>query len=72
MTVFDTSPEAAAVQERIYANMTPAQRLELALELSDGIREVALAGVRFSHPEWDEQQVSRELLRIWYGVEPRT
>lgn len=63
----DTSPEAAAVQQDILARMTTAERLELALELSDSIREVALAGLRLRHPEWDEEQLKRELLSVWYG-----
>ncbi|MGH9524165.1 MAG: hypothetical protein ACRD3E_16705 [Terriglobales bacterium] len=65
----DTSPEAAAVQEQILARMTTAERLKLALELSDSIREVALAGLRYRHPEWNEEQLKRELLRVWYGFE---
>lgn len=68
---FDTSTEAAAIQQQILAEMTPAQRLKLALEMSDSIREVALAGIRYLHPDWNPEQVSRELLRIWYGFEQK-
>lgn len=67
----DTTPEAAAVQQQILARMTTAQRLQMALELSDSIREVALAGLRCRHPDWNEEQVRRELLRLWYGFEQK-
>ena len=71
MRPLDTSPEAAAVQQGIIARMTTAQRLKLALDMSDSMREVARAGVRHRHPEWNEEQVTREILRVLYGFERR-
>jgi hypothetical protein len=64
---FDTTPEAAAVQEAIVREMTTAQRLALALEMSDPLGNVALAGVRLRYPEFSDEECSRELLRIMYG-----
>ena len=69
MRPLDTSPEAAAVQQEIVARMTPAQRLRLASEMSKSVRNLALAGLRHRHPDWNEDQLSRELLRIMYGFE---
>lgn len=66
---FDTSPEAAAVQQEIITRMTPAQRLRLASEMSESMRNLALAGVRHRHPDWSEEQCKRELLRLMYGFE---
>jgi hypothetical protein len=40
---FDTSPEAAAIQAEIFRRMKPAQRLQLALEMSESMRNIALA-----------------------------
>jgi len=68
----DTSPEAASVQEAIFRRMTPEQRLQVALELSDSMREVALSGLRSRRPELDERELWRELMRLMYGVVPRT
>ena len=65
----DTSPEAAAVQEQIFTQMTPAHRLRMAFEMSESMRNFARAGIRNRHPQWTEEQISRELLRIMYGFE---
>jgi hypothetical protein len=43
--------------------MTGEQRLLLALEMSDMVRQLARSGIRQEHPEWTEGQVTRELLR---------
>lgn len=69
---FDTSPEAAAIQVEIFRRMTTAQRLKLALEMSDSMRNVAIAGLRSRCPDLNETEFSRELLRIMYGFVPRT
>ncbi len=66
----DTSPEAAAVQRAIFRRMTTEQRLRLALEMSDSMRNVALAGLRSRRPELSEAELSRELIRLMYGVLP--
>lgn len=69
--VRDTSPEAAAVQEAIFRRMSTEQRLQVALELSDCMRDVALGGLRSRHPELSERDLLRELIRLMYGVAPR-
>jgi len=63
----DTSPEAAAVQQEIFRRMTPEQRLRIALELSEELRNIALSGVRSRHPEMSEEELKFELMRIIYG-----
>ncbi|HET9741777.1 MAG TPA: hypothetical protein VFQ00_03415 [Terriglobales bacterium] len=65
----DTSPEAAAVQTEIFRRMNPSQRLRMAIEMSDSMRNLALAGLRSRRPELNEQELSRELLRVMYGFE---
>lgn len=66
----DTSPEAAAIQAEIFRRMTPAQRLKLALEMSESMRNVALAGLRSRRPDLNEEELSRELIRNMYGFTP--
>ena len=68
---FDTSPGAAAIQEEIFRRMTTAQRLRLALEMSESLRNVALAGLRNRQPELNANELSRELIRIMYGFVPQ-
>ena len=59
----DTSPKAREIQIGIYQRMTGAQRLALALDMSDTLRRLALARLRQEHPDWTEWELKRELLR---------
>ena len=70
--VSDTSPEAAEVQQEIFRRMSPAERLRMALEMSDSIRNFALAGLRSRRPELTAEELSRELMRVMYGFVPRS
>jgi len=63
----DTSPEASTVQQEIFGRMTAAERLRLALEMSESVRNVALAGLRSRRPELDAAGLRRELMRVLYG-----
>ena len=68
----DTSPEAAAIQAEILRRMTPEQRLRLALDASESMRNVARTGLRHRHPELSEEELSRELMRLMYGFVPES
>ena len=63
----DTTDEADDVQIAAYRAMTPAQRVEIAFQLSDDMREVTLGGIRTRHRELDDRGVHHEFLRILYG-----
>ena len=65
-----TSPEAAAIQDEIFRRMTPEQRVRLAIEMSESMRNVALAGLRSRRTELNEAELSRELLRVMYDFVP--
>ena len=67
----DTSTEAAAIQRDIFRRMTAEQRLRLALEMSESMRNVALAGLRSRRPGLTADQLSSELMRIMYGFVPQ-
>jgi DUF1365 family protein len=66
----DTSPKAATIQQDVFRQMTPAARLRLALEMSESMRNVALAGLRARRPELTADELSRELMRVMYGFVP--
>ena len=68
--ISDTHPKAALVQQEIFRRMTTLERLRMALEMSESMRNVALAGLRSRRPELNEEELSRELLRIMYGFTP--
>jgi len=55
------------MQLDLFRRMTTEQRLHLALEMSESLRNVAVAGLCNRQPELDADGVSRELARIMYG-----
>jgi len=66
---WDTTPEAAEIQQEIFRRMTTEERLRFTLQLCDDMRAVALAGLRSRHPELTEEELKFELIRLWYGYE---
>jgi len=66
MAVSDTTPRAAAIQLQLYRNAGPSRRAQIAVELSDAVRETALAGIRRRHPDYTEEQVKSTFLRLVY------
>jgi len=63
--------KATDIQRKIFRAMTTEQRFRLALEMSDSLRNVALAGLRSRRPDLDANGLSRELVRIMYGSAPQ-
>jgi hypothetical protein len=70
MAISDTSPEIEAMQIKIRQSMSPQQLLEVAIELSDLLRQFRKAGIRRDHPDWTERQVMIELFRLAFLPEP--
>jgi Rv0078B-related antitoxin len=70
MSLSDTSAEAARIQTDIVRRMTPAQRLDVAMQMSDATREMALSRIRAENPGWTDWQVKRELLRLTLLPQP--
>jgi hypothetical protein len=68
--ISDTTPEAEAVWLKIQRSKTGEQRLLEALEMSLFVKEVTKSGIRHHHPDWDEKQVERELLRQTFLPNP--
>jgi hypothetical protein len=64
---FDTSSGVAALQIQMYRDAGEAKRAEIMAELSDALRELAAAGVRHRHPDYDDEQVLEEVLAVFYG-----
>jgi hypothetical protein len=64
---FDTSPGAAAVHVQLYRDVGEAKRAEIMAELSDALRDLAVTGVRHRHPEFDDEQVRKEVLAVFYS-----
>jgi hypothetical protein len=79
--LFDDTP--LAVQQKQFEmarSLSPERRLELAFELTNTVREMILADIRFRFPEESEEQrrrrfiarvLSREEVIRAYGFDPR-
>jgi Rv0078B-related antitoxin len=59
----DTSAEAQAVQTRVLRAKTGAERMRLALEMSDFARALSMARIRCDHPGWSSREILGELIR---------
>lgn len=59
-----TSPEQFAA----YRRMTPERRLAQAERLYWTARELKAAWLRSLHPDWSEEQVAREVTRIFLNA----
>lgn len=66
--VSDTHPDVAAMQREMLRRMTKEQRLKLALEMSNYSHACAIELIRSQHPEFNQRQVIRELVRRWYRI----
>lgn len=64
---FDTSPRVSAIQAQLNRDIGPVGRGEIMAEMSDMLRDLAIAGVRDRHPDYDEDQVLEEVIAIFYG-----
>jgi hypothetical protein len=62
--MIDTSHVARQLQDDAIFRMTGAERLQLACDMSDLTRELALARIRQDHPDWDSGQLAAELVRL--------
>jgi hypothetical protein len=63
----DTSRDAHGRQLAIFRAMTPAQRVELAVEMSEDVAAIAQSGIAARHPEYDDDEVQRAYLRLCWG-----
>ena len=63
----DTAIKAAQIQFDIFRKMKSQRRLELALQMSTALRNVALSGIRNRHPEYAEPQVKLAYARLTLG-----
>jgi hypothetical protein len=63
----DTTNEAARKEFEILRRFKPEARAKMAFELSDNLLSIVEAGVRFRHPDYSEQKIQQEVLRLMIG-----
>lgn len=62
---FDTSPRISKAHLRLYREIGETGRARIAAEMTDLLRDLAVAGVKHRHPEYGEEQVLQEVLAIF-------
>jgi len=65
--VDDTSPETRTVLARLYAQMSPAEKLERLRAVTLAANRLALAGLRARHPDATEGALLLELAKLRLG-----
>ncbi|MBM4365381.1 MAG: hypothetical protein FJ102_04150 [Deltaproteobacteria bacterium] len=65
----DTTPGARAVQTRLYRAAGGEKRLLMALRMSEDMRRIAEAGIRFHNPAATDAEVRVALARMYLGKE---
>jgi len=63
----DTTFEAFARQLEIVSSMSAQDRLEMAIEMSEDLGRIVEAGVRHRHPEYEDEKVRLEVIRLTIG-----
>jgi hypothetical protein len=66
--VNDTTPQADARYHALLRRLSPAQRLEAAMRLSQAVREMASAGIRQRHPGISDHELRVRLTVRLYGL----
>ena len=69
MSLGDTSPEAEAIQCRLYRNMTVAQKAQRVFSAYRMGKMLSMAGIRMSHPNATEEQIWHLWARCHLGDE---
>jgi hypothetical protein len=65
----DTTIEPARKQIEILRRMSPQKRALISFELSDNVRQIAIAGIKKLHPDFTDGHIKMELLRRTVGDE---
>lgn len=65
----DTSPQAAERYRELLRGMSTEQRAAAWASLCEGVREMALAGLRSRHPQASEEELRVRLAVRTYGRE---
>jgi hypothetical protein len=63
----DTSAAAERVQQHVFGRMSGSDRVARAFEMSEQAREIARAGIRARHPDYDALDVEQALRRLLLG-----
>jgi hypothetical protein len=63
----DTTPDALEVRTAILRRMSSGERTQMAVELSEITRAIALEGIRRRHPSYSDDEARMALFRLLVG-----
>ena len=63
----DTTAEAAYKQIEVLRRLGISGRAAMTFELSENLRRIVEAGVRYRHPDWDERAIQRGVAHLMLG-----
>jgi hypothetical protein len=63
----DTAPAVAARYDAMIGALSGARRLEIAAQLTQGVRTLAEAGLRSRHPAANDDEIRCRLAALLYG-----
>ena len=52
-------------EEERYKNLSPGQKLQIAVDMYNWARELKAAGLRMAHPDWTEEEVQAKVREIF-------
>lgn len=67
MPAADTTPEAARRQREVLAAKSPSERAEMALEMSELVRQLTIDGIRLRHPGISDDELQLQLIERLHG-----
>ncbi len=65
----DTAPKVWSQYGAILDRMGGAARLRAALDMSESVRLIRLAGIQAAHPGWPQDEVVRHFISEEHGIE---
>ena len=63
----DTSTEADRIELELLRRMTPSERVQKAIALSNEVAHMCKAAIRRRHPDFDDNEVSLKFIELNYG-----
>ena len=63
----DTTDAAHRAQIEVYRRMSGSRRVEIAAQMSEDARAIAVAGIRRRHPRYTEAELRHALMRLLLG-----
>jgi hypothetical protein len=67
--ITDTTAEAEKRQSEIFMRLSGEEKIRLAMEFSDAVRDIAWAGFRRRHPSVSEETLRAMFLKEVHGIE---